>query len=317
MSILKYAEKIVMKKKINHYILVFSTICKFLNSIFFILVFFYFPLSSQTISSILPKTSDLSINGIWENQSRFVEINTHDNSLESLKITLKPFYQYWYDGIYETEYKYKIDSIARIADGLYLEYWIRGSAFAHADNSNVHEGVFWRPAGNLKEISIDTPQIKETLTGHYILTTEEKQQVFAIRYWIANLEYAEDSATIKLEQDSTDIALFVDKYLTINGTVYTCATGRRTTIRNVKIKSNLPQEPVYSEDKNIMVLSNPYLVKSSSIDMAAEITKHNAIIYPPHSGEARFEEPSIYKKIEDGEVPLNGGSYFKSNIQEK
>jgi hypothetical protein len=321
MSIIKNAENTNMIKNMRLCSFIHSVIYNVATFLVFLTLFiFCLPAISQSSISIVSQPTTFSIDGIWENTSRFVEINSKNNQITSLKITLKPFYQYWYDGIYKTENMYEINSIARLADGLYLRYWIRGSAFdnnSDITNSNAQDGIFWRPGGNLKELSIDISQIEDTLTGYYILTTEEKQQVFEIRYWIANLDYSEELATIKLEEDSNNhLSLFVDKYLKINGTVYTCATGRRTTIRNVKITSNLPGLPVYSDDKMLMVLSDPYLVKSNIIDISTEIAKHNAIKYPPHSGKAQFVEPSIYKKIEDGELPLNGGSYFKPDTQD-
>lgn len=267
------------------------------------------PVPNETTEKNKTTASDTSKLGIWENASRFVEITKNSSNSLDMKITLKLFYEYYYDDKIESESHPNYDSIAKIGDGLYLEYWTKGSAF---DAKQTDDGIYWRPSGNLEELSIDQAQMKKELTAYYVYTGSDTPQIFEIRYWIANLEYAKEYAGIELEKDeNTHLTLLVDKYLKINGIVYTCATGRRTIIRNVKMLTTLPSTPVYSEDKRLMVLDSPYLVKSEIKDVDAEIESHNAIIYPPHSGEATFEEPSVYEKMENGELPLNGGSYFK------
>ncbi|OJF76002.1 MAG: hypothetical protein BKP49_09290 [Treponema sp. CETP13] len=280
---------------------------------FYVLNYVLMSLSSQDVPTT---TQSFNIDGIWENKSVFIEIVNSNEADINISLTFKPFYQYWYDGIYFTKYIPDQNSIVRIDNGLYLEYWEKGSANEDNESKNT-EGFYWRPCGNLKEISLDKPKIQQELTGYYVLNTEDNASIYAIRYWISSVDYSNDQASFTTNniEKPEEITLLVDKYLNINGTVYTCATGRRSVIRNVKLLSKFPGTPLYSQDNTIMVLNSPYLVLSKINDIQAEITKHNSIIYPPHSGEAKFEEPSVYKKIENNELPLNGGSYFKSGFE--
>lgn len=284
---------------------------------FFTSLYLFFSIIIPFLAQSTVTTANaFNIDGVWENQSVFVEIANSSKLNMKISLTFKPFYQYWYDGIYFTKYIPLANTMVRIDNGLFLEYWKKGNASKNDAEQSV-EGTFWRPCGNLKEISLDKPKIQQELTGYYVLNTEESSPIYAIRYWISSVDYSSVQASFFIggTKNAEKETLLVDKYLNINGTVYTCATGRRSVIRNVNRLSQFPGVPVYSIDNSIMVLNSPYLVLSEINDIQAEITKHNSIIYPSHSGEAQFEEPSVYKKIENNELLLNGGSYFKSGFE--
>lgn len=160
-------------------------------------------------------------------------------------------------------------------------------------------GIFWRPANNRKEFAIDTVPIQTEVIGYYIDT----QHIYKIRYWLtkANFSTAKAELTLIPDTNTTDVKpkiVFIDKYIQIGESIYTCATGLRTLIRNVTSIEMLPGTPKITPDETILVLDEPYLVLSPITNLDLAITEHNSIIYPPRDGRARFVEPSIYKKLE-------------------
>ncbi|MGP1510561.1 MAG: hypothetical protein ACTTIU_08490, partial [Treponema lecithinolyticum] len=109
-------------------------------------------------------------------------------------------------------------------------------------------------------------------------------------------EYTDEKAELHIGSGSV---VLLEKYIKIGSAVYTCAVGHRKKIRNLKRIGTLPLQPRVSALGNLLVLTEPYLVRSDIGDLQAEITKHNGLRYPPHDGRARFVEPSIYKKLEN------------------
>ena len=139
--------------------------------------------------------------------------------------------------------------------------------------------------------TIENVPIARELAGYY--TSDDLKNVYKIRYWITKADFTEEKAELRIP-DFAD-AILIDKYIKIGKTVYTCATGRRTYIRNPEKLAALPETARVSD---ILVFGEPLLKRSSVTDLQAEIDAHNSIVYPPHFSVVRFVEPSIYKKLE-------------------
>ena len=243
-----------------------------------------------------------SLEGIWENSERIILFRENDNGDNdgtgktgadntggskgafSAHIVLKPFYRYYYDGIYEPHSDTDGMPLAVFDDGLYLRFW---SAVPADDGT----GVFWRPETNRNEFTIDSVPVQTELKAYYT----DDSDVYEIRYWRTKADYAAEKA--ELETDNKIIS--VDKYIAIGDTIYTCAVGRRIRIRNPQKLTSLPNGFRISVDGKLLVFGKPYLTRSTIENLEDEIQKHNSIVYPPHDGRAHFVEPSIYKKLEN------------------
>ncbi len=247
-----------------------------------------------------------SVNGIWENKERFVKFNDavfsenadpEANKTVQAQIVLKPFYRYYYDGIYSAGAELTDMPLAVFNDGIYTEFWT---------SHKVSGGTFWRPENNRNDFTIENVPIARELAGYY--TSDDLKNVYKIRYWITKADFTEEKAELRIPANSssepadnsipdTDFAdvILIDKYIKIGKTVYTCATGRRTYIRNPEKLAALPETARVSD---ILVFGDPLLKRSAVTDLQAEIDAHNSIVYPPHFSVVRFVEPSIYKKLE-------------------
>lgn len=243
-----------------------------------------------------------SLAGIWENSERIILFRENDNGDNdgtgktgadntggskgafSAHIVLKPFYRYYYDGIYEPHSDTDGMPLAVFDDGLYLRFW---SAIPADDGT----GVFWRPETNRNEFTIDSVPVQTELKAYYT----DEADVYEIRYWRTKADYAAEKA----ELETDDKIISVDKYIAIGDTVYTCAVGRRIRIRNPQKLSSLPNGFRISADGKLLVFGKPYATRSTIENLEDEIQKHNSIVYPPHDGRAHFVEPSIYKKLEN------------------
>ncbi|WP_449189895.1 hypothetical protein [Treponema lecithinolyticum] len=271
--------------------------------------------------------------GTWENNERIVSFTLQDDGTLHADIVLKPFYRYYYDGIYPPAAEESTDVLAVMDNGLYTQFWTPGQSSS---------GVLWLPRSNRTEFSIDGQPIQKELKGYFVLNnnaseitgatstenradteynTAENQSaadaendntdstangaftgtfdnsaVYEIRYWLTKAEYTDEKAELHIGSGSV---ILLEKYIKIGSAVYTCAVGRRKKIRNLKRIGTLPLQPRVSVLGNLLVLTEPYLVRSDIGDLQAEITKHNGLRYPPHDGRARFVEPSIYKKLEN------------------
>ena len=243
-----------------------------------------------------------SLAGIWENSERIILFRENDNGDNdgtgktgadntggskgafSAQIVLKPFYRYYYDGIYEPHSDTDGMPLAVFDDGLYLRFW----SAVPADDGTC---VFWRPETNRNEFTIDSVPVQTELKAYYT----DDSDVYEIRYWRTKADYADEKA--ELETDNKIVS--VDKYIAIGDTVYTCAVGRRIRIRNPQKLTSLPNGFRISADGKLLVFGKPYLTRSTIENLEDEIQKHNSIVYPPHDGRAHFVEPSIYKKLEN------------------
>ena len=268
--------------------------------IFGALCFVFFLCVCYAQSTVLPQdaASDeklpdekTSVNGIWENKERFVKFDDavlsenadpEANKTLQVQIVLKPFYRYYYDGIYSAGKELADMPLAVFNGGIYTEFWT---------SHKVSGGTFWRPENNRSDLTIENVPIARELAGYY--TSDDLKTVYKIRYWITKADFTEEKAELRIP-DFAD-AILIDKYIKIGEAVYTCATGRRTYVRNPEKLASLPETARVSD---ILVFGEPLFKRSAVTDLQAEIDAHNSIVYPPHFSVVRFVEPSIYKKLE-------------------
>ncbi len=258
--------------------------------------------------------------GIWENDSKIVSIESNDEGIVSTNIVLKTFYGFYYDGTYPLYTGIDIN-LARLGDNLYMEYWLPFDAYSSLgeksltdeieeenvfkvtidspksfdiETASVAEGTLWLPQSNIQELSIDDTILKDEILGYYI----NDDSVYEIRYWLTDVTFQNEKAELTLIGSDEKKSVYVHKHIQIGQSVYTCATGLRTKIRNVKKIESLDGNSIFSEGDTLLVFGEPYLYLSKITNIDEAIAAHNSIIRPPRDGRATFVEPSIYKKLE-------------------
>lgn len=172
-----------------------------------------------------------------------------------------------------------------VVDGkLYLDFLVRGNAQytdalpelsspANADESAEAPNTgFWRDQGAASGLLISPPAVADELTAYYIAD----DVVYPLRYWLTEMPYTYE--TVYVVDGGKRYA--VDKYLRVAGNVYTCATGRRTQVRNLKRAAALPSEHSFDSDGVICALGSPYLTrvddKETPEDLLALVSESNA-----------------------------------------
>lgn len=257
---------------------------------FFILtavVLLSFQLTAEAASD---KPESLSVDdGIYESKKHFYIVQDD----EPVSTVLKSFYGFWYDGIYGMEPSILTCPLVQMGDGLYLEWW---QNVPIEENENTG-GIFWAPGSNVRELAINPYPVKEKLSGWFVIETDDEGTLYyEIPYWQANVDYEDELASFQLSDGSF---AYVQKFLKIGDVVYTCAAGRRKTVRNPALKESFPGNPYYSEDGIVMVFDAPYLVRSDVTDIQQEMDSHNALRYPPHFASVDMTEPEIYRKLDE------------------
>ena len=253
----------------------------------------------------LMNLSDL--NGIWENDSRFLLFNT-----DKISFILKPFYRFYYDetdtlraGLttgesgetvlrikYTNSKKTLPHPICVINDKLFLDFFCYGSAFLESDETDERHKIsplygYWRAGGNVDTIELAVPHDQREVTSYYFTDTD----IYFLRYWRADVPYDKVAATVT----DGDFSFEIDKFLMIGDTVYTCVTGRGTKVRyfskypysvngdTITIRQDDDKTfPLYvSHNGSLLSLSEPYLTKSRVEDLPAEIAAHNSLRHFP------------------------------------
>lgn len=279
-----------------------------------VFLFYNFIIFSQS-ASFFDANYDF-LNGIWENDRSVVEFYFNENNSIQSEVVLKTFYGFYYDGIFYPQKTEAGLNFARLHDGLYTQYWISRPAYRFladdVDNTNetiLAEGVLWLPATNKTEFSINDEPIQAELLAYYV----DEQNIYAIRYWLAELDFSDEKAELTLvanrRNNEGSQTVLVDKYIQIGDAVYTCATGLRKIIRNVTTIDALPDNAIINDEATLLVFGDPYFNLSDITNLEEAIEAHNSIVYPPRDGRARFEEPSIYKKLENmtiDDFPVTG-----------
>ncbi len=180
-----------------------------------------------------------------------------------------------------------------IDEKLYLDFLVRGSAeytdsqltLSGTDSAVGEENAgveipaqegFWRDCGAAGGIQVSPPVIAEELTGYYVADGA----FYHIRYWKTEMPYKYDKAGFTDGEKNYT----VDKYMRVAGNVYTCATGRRTQIRNIEKSASLPSPHVFDRDNVICALGMPYLERIESADsregLQAIVDENNARCAP-------------------------------------
>lgn len=217
-------------------------------------------------------------------------------------------------GAYELEFTYPglkepvLIPVCVIDGNLYMDFLVRGSAeytdrtagFPESAGGGEGSGVteipaaegFWRDCGVAKGITVSPPVLDDELTGYYVADGA----YYHIRYWLTDMPYSYDKAGFT----DGDKSYAVDKYMRVAGRVYTCATGRRTQIRNIEKSVSMPSA-VFDSEYVICAFGEPYLLrlegKSTREDLQALVDEANARraplpkpVFPPVFPTVRWPE---------------------------
>lgn len=181
--------------------------------------------------------------------------------------------------------------VARIGDGLYLDFCIKGSAYQEVEDANDSDSNilgFWRAAGNASGILASMPILAKEVFCYYITA----DYCYRLRYWRTDADYEMTQATFT---DGTD-TYSVDKFLRIGDMIYTCVMGKATAIRHVDIIEKLP-DIVSSDDFRLCSFNtSPYLSYSSEqtdvLKQAAEANKRKKPLPlpPPSTLDFHYDE---------------------------
>lgn len=267
--------------------------------VFMMCGFFLYPAVSQTVSDVNAESPEVPVHssvedGIYENKKHFYIVQDG----EPVSTVLKSFYGFWYDGMYDMEPSVLSCPLVQLDDSLYLEWWQNVAIEENVETG----GVFWAPGSNVRELAISPFPVKEKLSGWFVVTASNEAEdaenvlVYEISYWQADVAYADDVVSFALPDGKN---AYVKKFIELGDVVYTCAAGRRKTVRNPALKASLPGTPAYSDDGIVMVLGEPYLVKTDIADMQKEIDTHNDLRYPPHFAYVDMTEPAVYRKLDE------------------
>ena len=203
--------------------------------------------------------------------------------------------------------------VAVIDGKLYLDFLVRGSAadtdFAQTLSAAPDTKGFWRDCGSMRGVQVSPPAGAAELSSYYI----SGDAVYRIRYWQTEMPYTYETA--RLADGGTDV--LVDKYLCVAGVVYTCATGRRTVIRNIEKISAL-DGCTFDGDNAICARGAPYLTrvegKDSRDDLQALVAEINARRHPAPPPPFPPVFPNIRWPDYDALDLYNPGTWNRRNI---
>lgn len=234
--------------------------------------------------------------GIYENSNKFIIISSEN---QPSKGVYKLFYSFYYDGEYAFETDNEPFCVVEIENKLYTDYWIRYD-FQNIQ-ANEKKYIFWLPAGNMKEISLNPPFRKESLYGYCVFYENDNEiaDVLKIHYWITDCEYSDKEVYIPLE-DGTSLP--IPEFTKIGSFVYKCINGIKPIVRHAEKIGKLPFDAVYSPEGDIMASGKFYSKISEEETLLDEISAHNSIVYPPRFSILEMKEPSIYKKLENMKI---------------
>lgn len=261
-----------------------------------------------TSASESSRTTDSPLNGIWENDSRFVEF-TADSEL---RIVLKPYYGFVYEDTgwipfhttntetteqaannnssanlsspdtYPISVKYngekyeQLVPIAVIGNGMYFRFYRKSEAAATTDSSADKLNGFWMAAGNADGLRLYRSDVADEFFCYYF----DNASYYRIRYWATDARFKDLHATFSATNGKS---LSVPKFINIGGVLYTCITSTGTLLRNYE--------------------SGSYTVKDGAISF-----KPNVIVYAGTT--AAFREPTPYTVSNDGQILALGKPYL-------
>ena len=225
--------------------------------------------------------------GIWEGIDRIVFLENDEENKAHLTIILKDYYGWYYDRALEDEiYAKKEPRIRNTAtskkagsaaimfpDSLSDEMVI---TYAKRDVRNISYRIindtmyfnFWDiiPLDNavFYRGKIDSDGIlasyKNTKNEFISYVQHNDGSVYRVRYWKTKMNYdSEAKAEIK---HNADEYIYIPKMIVSEGVTYTCATGKRTVVRNQEKASSLFDGAfvIISPDNNFAVLDNLYYI---------------------------------------------------------
>jgi hypothetical protein len=278
-----------------------------------------------------PVTPALSpLKGVWERSDRFIEF-TDDGKM---RIVLKPYYGFVYEDTGYIDCEYSTDSVgvtsvtprypgekklrtltlAILQGGIYLDAMARvaaGGDEAKAETeaepdaeSPASEAASFSPSlsaprGVYRALASAGPILlyKEDPPEDAYAWVFEAPHYWRIRYWKTDARFRDRKAVLK-RPDGTKLE--VEKFLRIDGELFTCVTGTGTTLRNYETGifelrdaafTFRPDRPVYegtearyrepvpfamSEDGGILAFGEPWLTRSSIANLDEAIRAHNA-----------------------------------------
>lgn len=181
-------------------------------------------------------------------------------------------------GAYEIVLSYTNREVTRIPvaviDGkMYLDFLVKpplvradtddGNADSE-DNANTDESEnylpldkpygYWQGVSQKRGILVAPLKDAENVYSYYF----SDNSVYTLRYWKTNTDFVSRSASFT----DVDHEFRVPKHIITANTIYTCATGRRTLIRNIDKSLSLEKEMTLDSTGTICVFGKPYLIKS-------------------------------------------------------
>ena len=235
--------------------------------------------------------------GVYENSNKFIIISDEN---EPDKGVYKLFYSFYYDGEYAFEEDKEPFCVVEIDNKLYTDFWIRYDTVIKSDlgTDTDTKCVFWLPAGNMKEISLNPPYRKESLYGYFVIygKNSEVSEVLRIHYWLTDTEYSDIQVVIPLDDEKS---VAIPEFTKIGSYTYKCINGRKPVVRHAEKVAGLPDDAVFAADGDVMASGKYFTKISDSLTLISEIQAHNSIVYPPRFSVLEIREPSIYKKLEE------------------
>lgn len=165
-------------------------------------------------------------------------------------------------GAYEIVLSYTNREVTRIPvaviDGkMYLNFLIKPTLARTDDIENYlptdKPYGYWQGVSQKRGILIAPLKDEENVYSYYFA----ENSVYTLRYWKANTDFVSRSASF------TDVEheFRVPKHIITANTIYTCATGIRTLIRNIDKSLSLEKEMTLDSTGTICVFGKPYLIK--------------------------------------------------------
>lgn len=229
-----------------------------------------------------------NLEGIWEGVDRIVFLENDDENKPHLTVILKDYYGWYYDRVLEDEdyskkeprvrntatskkagsavisfsgtlFNEMIISYAKrdvrnisyrlIDDRMYFNFW---------DIIPLENATFYRGKIECEGILASYKNTKSEFVSY---VKHDDGTVYRLRYWKTKMDYdSEAKAEIK---HSDDEYIYVPKMLVSEGITYTCATGRRTVVRNQEIVSSLFDglPVIYDSESSFAALDNLYYIQ--------------------------------------------------------
>ena len=147
----------------------------------------------------------------------------------------------------------------------------------------------------MTDIALFPARRLEKLTGYYVADVEGKSYIYAVNYWIANIDATDDVGYFIIP--NTDIEVKVPKHIQLGSMVYTCVNGRGKRVRNAIELNTLPGIAIHNAENTLMAMGAPFLTKSKITNMEDVIAFHNSIYYPPRFSIISIKEPYIYSQL--------------------